>query len=721
MKKFLLFPLLLLSSAVLSQNEKVLVLKKTNDKIKVDGIVENAWSAADSITDFVQFQPYNNKQPNDRTIAKVLSTETSLYCLIICYDREGVTAYQTGMLDDTGGDIVSIMLDTFNDQKTAYKFGIGAGGARVDARLLDDARNRDYNWDGIWFATTQRYDWGYVVEMEIPYKSIQYDKDLSQWGLDFDRYVPARSEDIYWCSYAENEGQRVSKFGKLVFDGFKPKVTGLNLEIYPVGLFKSTYQGGRDYQNDPTAGIDIFYNPSSALTFQLTGNPDFAQIEADPFDFNISRYESYFSERRPFFIEGQEVFNPSGRQRNSGFYRPLELFYPRRVGKKLPDGSEVPLQLGTRAYGRIDDWEYGGFIAKTGEKTYSDNETTRTEEGAVFTSVRLKKQILGNSTIGLLYTGKFEDGSSNDVLDIDGAFRSDAWQLAYQIARSTKNDESDYAASAGFTNFGEKWVNMVRGRYIGEKFDIDQVGFVPWRGTWNVVALTGPRWFHEKGAVRTMMIYGGGFGNYEKADDYVDRGVVAGINFNYRRNWGWELNVDYGRSKDSGIRYNSFSSNLSTWFHWSPTWSGNVWGGYSKSYNFRRDYLGHNAWTGASFNWNVMDILKIGSQLNLYMERDPNGRMEDMTINPRPFISYTPRNNLNMRFYLDTAYLTSSSRVENIVAGFYFAYNFSPKSWVYFAINEVQDRNNRFGNTAGDKLGVAARAAALKIKYLYYF
>ncbi len=112
-------------------------------------------------------------------------------------------------------------------------------------------------------------------------------------------------------------------------------------------LGKATYLGNNKYETDPDAGIDIFYNPSQELTFQLTANPDFAQIEADPFDFNISRYESYFSEKRPFFTEGNEVFSPSGKQRNSGFYRPLELFYSRRIGKLLPDGTEVPLQVGT--------------------------------------------------------------------------------------------------------------------------------------------------------------------------------------------------------------------------------------------------------------------------------------------------------------------------------------------------------------------------------------
>jgi hypothetical protein len=243
-------------------------------------------------------------------------------------------------LDDFGGDVVSLMLDTFGDKRTAYKFAVSASGIRSDCRMLDDGRNRDYGWDGVWFASTRVYDWGYVVEMEIPFRSIQYDETLSSWGVDFDRWIPVSNEDLYWTSYEENEGLRISKFGTLELNGNRPTVKGLNLEIYPVGIAKASLVRDGVYEVAPDAGIDLFYNPSQKFTFQLTANPDFAQIEADPFDFNISRYESYFEERRPFFTQGNEIFMPSGRERNSGFYRPLELFYSRRIGKKLR--SAVP-------------------------------------------------------------------------------------------------------------------------------------------------------------------------------------------------------------------------------------------------------------------------------------------------------------------------------------------------------------------------------------------
>ena len=188
MKKFLtvlfLIPIILFAS----NKEKVLVIKKIDSPIKIDGIIDEAWSKADSATEFFQLKPFYGKPPTNRSYAKVLTTETALYCLIVCYDEKQNIQQNTGKLDDMGGDVVSIMLDTFGDKQTAYKFAVNAAGTRADCRLLDDARNRDYSWDGIWFSDSKIYDWGYVVEIEIPYKSIQYNEKLTEWGLDFDRW-----------------------------------------------------------------------------------------------------------------------------------------------------------------------------------------------------------------------------------------------------------------------------------------------------------------------------------------------------------------------------------------------------------------------------------------------------------------------------------------------------------------------------------------------------
>jgi hypothetical protein len=729
MKKQLLLLLFVISPYFLFATEnknlgKVLHLIKIDKEIEVDGKIDNLWSLADSTTKFFQLDPYYNQPTSVKTVAKVLTTEDALYCLMICYDDKKNIQANAGMRDGYTGDIVSIMLDTFNDKQTAYKFAINASGVTADSRMLDDARNRDYSWDGIWEGSSKIYDWGFVVEMKIPYKSIKYDKNLNEWGLDFDRWRSYNKEDIYWCEYEQSEGQRISKFGKLIFEDFKPSVTGLNLEVYPVGLSKIKYLGNNKYDFDPTVGLDVFYNPSEQLTFQLTANPDFAQIEADPFDFNISRYESYFSERRPFFTEGNEVFTPSGKERNSGFYSPLELFYSRRIGKLLPGGKQVPLIFGTKAFGRNDDWSYGGFIALTGKEDYVDDDTLLTEEQAYFGTARIKKQILGNSSIGLLMVGKQTKDNTYGVIDIDGAFRESSWQLAYQLARSFINDEGGYAFSAGFRNISDTWGNLFRIRAIDKKFDVNQIGYVPWQGTLNSVGLTGPMWYYEDGAIRNMFLYFGPAIGYEDADLYTDYSGVIGFNMQFRDGWGYEINSDFGKSKDEGIVYNSYSVNLSSWFSVSQKWSANAWGGYTHTYNFDRDYLAFYSWFGGYVEWKALDVLDIGTSYDMFIEGNPDGNIEDITYNARPFFSLTPINNLNFRVYVDNVFVRSSDRMERIIAGFLFSWNFLPKSWIYFAINELQDRSEEYdvnNNLLPNRMHTTDRAGVFKIKYLYYF
>ncbi len=726
-----LTPLFILSFAAFlfasqgSKNQnKFLTLIKIDKEINIDGVVDDVWNYADSTTNFFQLDPYFNQPTSVKTVAKVLTSDIAIYCLMICYDDKNNIQANAGLHDAYTGDIVSMMLDTFGDKQTAYKFAVNASGVKSDSRMLDDARNRDYSWDGIWDAASQIYDWGYVVEMKIPYKSIKYDKNLTEWGLDFDRWRSYNKEDIYWCEYEQSEGQRISKFGKLIFEDFKPSITGINLEIYPVGIAKTTYLGDNKYKFDPNAGLDVFYNPSERLTFLLTANPDFAQVEADPFSFNISRYESYFSERRPFFTEGNEVFNPSGKERSSGFYSPLELFYSRRIGKLLPGGKEVPLIFGTKAFGRYNEWEYGGFVALTGKEDYIKNNLQFTEEQAYFGSARLKKKILDNSSIGLLMVGKQTKDNTYGVIDIDGAFRGSDWQLAYQFARSFENSKGDYAASIGFRSFSKTWANLLRFRAIGNKFNINEVGFVPWKGTLNSTILTGPIWYLENGAIRNVFLYAGSSINYEHADLYTDYSGVIGFNMQFRDGWGYEINTDYGKSKDEGIFYDSYSVNFSSWFDVSQIWSGNLWGGYQKTYNFNRNYIAAYSWFGFSASWKVLNILTVGTSYDMFIENDPDGNIEDIAYNARPFFSLTPINNLNFRVYVDNVFVKSTDRMERIIGGFLFSWNFLPKSWIYLAINEFRDRSDEYdanSNLLPNRMHTTDRAGVLKIKYLYYF
>ena len=709
--------LALLATASPARSDKAFRLHHTPTPISIDGVIDEAWAAADSLDEFHQQAPYYGQPPAHRTVVRLLTNEEALYCLILCYDHPEHVRRYPSLHDELDGDAVSLMLDTFGDRKTAYKFAVSATGACADCRLLDDARNRDYSWDGVWFAAAALHSWGYAVEMEIPYRTMKYDATLDHWGLDVDRWVAETKEDLYWCTYEQNEGQRVSRFGTLQFEAFRPTATALNLELYPVALARSTYEGAGRYTTDPEIGLDIFYNPSPALTFLLTANPDFAQIEADPFAFNISRYETYFDERRPFFTEGKELFTASGRQRNTGFYRPLELFYSRRIGEALPDGSVVPLVVGSKAFGRLESWEYGGFVAQTGEREYTEEGDRRVEPRATFASLRLSRQILENSTVGVLAVSKTTREGTVGVIDIDGAFRTSDWQLSYQLARSFSPAGGDLAGSWGWLISGKSWVNYARMRAVGTGFDVSEVGFVPWRGTLEAVLLSGPVWYMESGYIRQMIVYGIFFAGYEHDDLYTDRGAGIGFNMNFRDNWGYEINVTAGPSRDAGVTYSAYDASISSWLNVSSLWHANIATGHMRAYNFSREYLGTYTWASLSFSWNLLPVLQLGSSYEINVERQGSGAIEDVTQNARPFFSLTPFNNLNIRLYVDTVWRRSGQGAERILGGLLFSYNFLPKSWIYLALNELHERPD--GQT--NRLMLADRAGVFKVKYLYAF
>jgi len=309
------------------------------------------------------------------------------------------------------------------------------------------------------------------------------------------------------------------------------------------------------------------------------------------------------------------------------------------------------------------------------------------------------------------------------VIDIDGAFRSSSYQLAYQLARSVNNGKGDFAGSLGYRMFTKEWGLLIRSRVIGNEFDVDAVGYVPWKGTADFTMITGPMFYFDQGPVSSIFQYSGFGVTYEHADLATDWACVVGLNMQFRSNWGFETSIIVGRCTDEGIRYTSYEFDQSLWFDISPRWHGNIWGGYSRGYNFSRDYLAPYGWLGSEIEWKALSTLELGTSFNMHIEGNPGGSVEDVTYNARPYVSLTPVNNLNLRLYTDNIFLRSSDQMERVIIGFLFSYNFLPKSWVYLALNEVQERRDvpgANGLSMKRQMEVAGRAGVVKIKYLYY-
>jgi hypothetical protein len=269
-----------------------------------------------------------------------------------------------------------------------------------------------------------------------------------------------------------------------------------------------------------------------------------------------------------------------------------------------------------------------------------------------------------------------------------------------------------------------KFVWGMRGNFIDEKFDVDQVGFVPWKGTAELTILAGPRWFFEKGVVQSVFLAFGFLTQYEKVDAYIDRALAMIYNMEFRKNWGFEINLIGGQARDNDVHYPMSEFVLNTWFNISPKWNLRMNTDILRAYNFAREYAAYLAMWQGEFDWHALDAVTLGADLGAFVEFNPQNNIEEITYNWRPFVSVTPVNNLNVRVYVDQVYSRCNSRVERFIGGLLFSYNFRPKSWIYFAVNELQDRSDEFdgaGQLLRNRLHTIDRVSVLKLKYLFYF
>lgn len=341
----------------------------------IDGRVdEEIWQLAEPIEGFIQFEPEHGQPSPLRTVAYIGYGDEALYVAFVCYDPdpEAIAAAvikRDGDLEDD--DAVVIMLDTFNDNSNCTYFTTNVLGTQADGKVADNGRSNDENWDATWLSAAARTPEGWMAEFAIPFRILRFQGGAGRtWGLNLGRYYPRQLEESYWAGPLESPF-RVSQFGEL---------TGLDLqgrikrhEIIPYAL--SQAEEGQNLEG--RAGLDLRYRLSSNLGADLTVNPDFATIEADVEQINLTRFELRIPEKRPFFLEGGELF----RQR-------VQQFYSRRIG-------DIP--WGAKLTGKAASWDLAIIGARSrliddGSEGYN----------ATYTVVRAKKGLFGPSNVGFL-------------------------------------------------------------------------------------------------------------------------------------------------------------------------------------------------------------------------------------------------------------------------------------------------------------------------------
>ena len=374
--------------------------------IRLDGrLDEAAWSDAVPITDFTQQEPVEGGEPSERTEIRVVFDEDHLYIGAILYDDpDGVLAYQRQRDASLGTDDRFMwILDTFLDGRTGYMFEINPAGLMGDGILTGGGGGGGRGgggkaWDGIWEARTAMRPDGWSAEIRIPFRTLNFNPDLDTWGINFQRTIRRRNEEILWRGHRRNEGLfRPVNAGRLT--GLRNLSQGLGLEARPSAV--ASWRNVPD-NTDPTTfprdiSLDVNYSVTSSLRASASVNTDFAEVESDQRRVNLTRFPQRFPERRDFFLEGSGVFTFAPRSGPSPFFS-------RRIG--LASGEQIPIQYGTRLTGQAGRYELGFYQIGTSPHTYlpSGDEAEVVVPRENFTVARVKRSILEQSTVGAIYT-----------------------------------------------------------------------------------------------------------------------------------------------------------------------------------------------------------------------------------------------------------------------------------------------------------------------------
>jgi hypothetical protein len=355
-----LFTLCLLCAAVssvLSQNTSYTTQRTGTNPPEIDGKLEDAvWAEVAWGDSFTQRQPYDGKPPTFKTQFKILYDDINIYVGIRAFDDNPLTIVKRlTRRDESDGDIVEVTFDSYFDKLTGFQFTVNAAGVKSDAILTND-NNNDFTWDPIWFVKTNVDSLGWTAEMKIPLNQLRFSSKPEQtWGLQVFRLLYAKQEVSIWKYIPKEASGWVSLFGEL--NGIRNLVPKREIEVVPYTVVQSDRfekEEGNPFadgsKNTLSAGVDGKIGITNDFTLNYTINPDFGQVEADPSEVNLSAFESYFEEKRPFFIEGKNIFDFKPTNGDGGNSSD-NLFYSRRIGR-IPHHSP---DLSDNEYASVPD------------------------------------------------------------------------------------------------------------------------------------------------------------------------------------------------------------------------------------------------------------------------------------------------------------------------------------------------------------------------------
>jgi len=363
------------------------------EKITLNGrLDEDVWKRAIPATEFTQQDPRNGAPPTERTEVRFVYNANNLYIGVYCYDSEPDKLMGNQILRDgflSADDRFMFVFDTYLNARTGYFFEVNPSGAMGDSLIGGAGNGRA--WDGIWTANIKHFDQGWIIEIEMPFRTLNFDPSAPAWGVNFQRTVRRKQEEMLWSGWERNQNVQSLRYAGLL-TGIEDASQGVGLDIRPYFINKFNEAPGRGVPGDwsQKGGVDIYYSLTPQLRSNLTINTDFAETEVDQRQVNLTQFPLFFPERRTFFLEGSGFFDFA---RWNGNNQVLP-FFSRQIG--LTAGQPQRIDFGAKVTGQIGKYDVGALQVRTGANAQSPGED--------FSVFRGKRRFFRESYVGGIYT-----------------------------------------------------------------------------------------------------------------------------------------------------------------------------------------------------------------------------------------------------------------------------------------------------------------------------
>lgn len=523
----------------------------------IDGevLADPVWAAVSPLTDFWQITPDAGAPASQPTEVRILFTDDTLYFGVVCRDADprGIVVNESRRDSDlTQTDSFQIILDTYRDRQNGFVFGTNPTGLEYDGQVTNEGEGGgagagsslggfNKNWDASWIVSTRSGDFGWSAEFAIPFSTLRYDRGKTAlWGLNFQRNIRRRNEQAFWAPLPRQYTLfHVSRAGSLA--GLEPpRQRNLKLSPYALGAMDESPATGRERDTRGELGGELKWSVTPSLALDLTVNTDFAQVEVDEQQINLDRFNLFYPEKRPFFLENAGLFT-------MGTPGEVDLFFSRRIGIG-PAGEVVPILGGGRLSGKLKGWNVGLVDMQT--------RSTDAVPTTNFAAVRVSRDLPNRSRFGAIFVNRADtsdqaEGGSNQTYGADGRWGIGRYGALEGYAARTRTpglDGDDYAYNAMASYNAPAFETSLGFTEVGESFN-PEVGFLRRRGYRKPEAFVMYRYrprdllgLHE---LRPHVSYRGFF----KPDGFQESGFVH-IDNHFEWKSGWELHTGVNLTRE---------------------------------------------------------------------------------------------------------------------------------------------------------------------------